>query len=399
MRWRGSSAASVLLLVAGLTLGCASTPGRDQPLQPVLVSASAPDGRTLAVSTSASEVALFDLAPLRFRSLLTPAEGAPPSGKEIMSRPGGLFWSPPLAFSPDGKLLVAAGADAARREIIGWNVDSGSIRFRAAAEPVMVDLAFFPDGRSFLTVGQTLKRWSADTATAMGEFKPPDGAAVTSVSIVPDGRVVLAGLSTGKIAEFDAGTGRILRTLEGHLAPVTGVAISPDGLAFASNAGRFDPRLWDRDADSPLPRNLSQIEGVGESIAKASADTQALVMFAWLLGTGAGFHVVGAPTMGAPTVLPPALEAARRTTSSLCGPRVAYSPDGRFLAASAHLSFLSGEFHVVLADLKQKQGRVLDGNYGCSVTFSSDSKFLIAGGLAAPQLWNVETGQRVDDAR
>lgn len=374
-------------LVACALSGCASTPGRDRALEPVIAAAVCPDGKTTAVSTDASEVAVFDVSPLRFRSLLTP------EGAKRKPSVANLLRSPPVACSPNSRLIVAAGVGG---EIVGWEVDSGSVQFRAPVEAGVVGLAFLPDGQSFVTVGPAAKRWSAENGSALGEFKVPGNATATSVAVSPDGGVVLVGLSSGEIAEFDTFDRRVLRVLKGHSAPVTGIAFAPDGSAFASTAGRFDPRIWDRTESSTLPRRLAEIGEIGESIGKAGQDTQALALFAWILGTAAGFQIVGAPTMGAPPVVSPMLARAASEPSPYCGPGVAYSPDGRFLAATAHLSLVSGEFHVMLADMARNQGRVISGIYGCSVAFTRDSKFVVTGGLGAPQLWNVETGAKVD---
>jgi len=385
---------TVISLISALIVyalaSCASTPGRDRALEPVMATAFCPDGKTMAVSTDASEVALFDVSPLRFRSLLT-REGA--KRKPSVAN---LLRSPPLACSPNSRLVVAAGVGG---EIVGWEVDSGSVRFRAPVEAGVVGLAFLADGQSFVTVGPAARRWSAENGSALGEFKVPGNATATSVAVSPDGGVVLVGLSSGEIVEFDTLDGRVLRVLKGHSAPVTGIAFSPDGPAFASTAGRFDPRIWNRADSSPLPRRLAEIGGMGESLGKAERDTQALVFFTWILGTARGFQIVGAPTMGAPPVLSPMLEQAAHEPAPYCGLGVAYSPDGRFLAATANLPLVSGEFHLMLTDMARNEGRVISGIYGCSVTFTRDSRFAVTGGFGAPQFWNVETGARVDGGK
>lgn len=390
-------AVSLLLVFVGCCfLGCASTPGRDRALDPVMATALSIDGQTMAVSTVTTDVALFDVAPLRFRLLLTPDEGRTLSWNEAKSRPGvtGLFRSPPMAFSPNGKLLVAAGA---RGELVGWNTNTGSVKFRAPWEAGMVGLAFFPDGQSFVTVGPAARRWSVEDASALGEFKVPSDAQATSVAISPDGEILLVGLSNGEIAEFAVPTRKVLRLLKGHLTPVTGIAFSPDGSTFMSTAGRFDPKVWNRTEHSPLPRSLAEATKIDKWAGQMESDAQqALVLFVWLLGTARGFQIVGAPTMGAPPVPSPMLVKADREPSVHCSPSVAYSPDGRFLAATANLAHLAGEFHLVLADMARKEGRVISGTYGCSVEFTRDSKIVVTGGLGSPQLWDVTTGARLD---
>lgn len=392
-----SPAVSSLLVFVGCCLvGCASTPGRDRALDTVMATALSVDGQTMAVSTVTTDVALFDVAPLRFRSLLTPDEGRTLSWNEARTRPGvtGLFRSPSVAFSPNGKLLVSAGA---RGELVGWDTETGSVKFRAPWEPGMVGLVFFPDGRSFVTVGPAAKHWGVENGSALGEFKVPSYAKATSVAISPDGETLLVGLSSGEIAEFSTRTRQLLRLLRGHSTPVTGIAFSPDGSAFMSTAGRFDPKVWNRTEDSLLPRSLAEAARIEKWSGQIASDAQqALVLFVWLLGTARGFQIVGAPTMGAPPVLSPIVAKADKESSMHCGPSVAYSPDGHFLAATANLPHLSGEFHLVLADMTRHEGRVISGTYGCSVAFTRDSKFVVTGGLGAPQLWDVATGALLD---
>ena len=388
---------TLILLLSGLAgsslVSCGSTPGREQALDPVMAVATSPDGRTLAASTDMLEVALFDVSPLKFRSLLTPERGTL-SAKERRTLLGymGVMRSPPLAFSPDGKLLVAADVS---KEVVGWDMDSGAVRFRAPVDKGVADVAFFPDGRSFVTAGPALERWSAADGSKLGAFRPNAGATVTSVAIAPDGATLLAGLSNGEIVEFDSAMRQASRVLKGHASAVTGIAFAPDGFTFASTAGRYDPRIWKLGADAPVPRTLAETHSMDQSAGQAAQETQSVAFLAWLLGTARGFQIVGAPTMGPGPSISPVLERAARTPSPACELKVAYSPDGRYLAATAHLPALSGDFQVYLVDLVRKEGRTITGIKGCSVAFSQDSKFVITGGLGAPELWNAQTGTQV----
>jgi WD40 repeat protein len=337
-------------------------------------------------------VALFDITPLHFRSLLT-AEGVKAKPKE-----GDIFRAAPLAFSPDGTLLVTGGVAG---HLVGWDIEVGTVRFRIPHEGRANDVVFFPDGGSFLVAGPSIQRFSASNGQLIAEFKPPGIATATALAMSSDGRVILAGLSTGNIAKYDAAAGNLLHVIKGHAVAVTGLAFAPDDSAFASNAGRFDPRVWNAKDGAPVPIRLKELEGIGESLDKSAQELQALTVLAWVLGTAAGFHTVGAPTMGAPPIgaAGPTVDRAAVTPSHFCGPRVAYSPDGRFLATTAHLGMLSGEFQLILVDLTQRKARLMAGNYGCSVAFSSDSKLVIRSGNGAPQIWDAETGERIDKVK
>lgn len=381
----------MLAVMGAVLVGYAATPGRGESLGPVMAAAISIDGRTMAVSTVTTDVALFDIEPLTFRTLLTSPEGTTLSWREASTRHGAtsILISPPVAFSPDGKLLVAAGA---RGELVGWDLASRAVRFRAPSITGTTGLAFLPDGRSFVTAGTSVTQWSAENGAVLGEFKSPGAKKATSVAVSPDGTTVLVGLYSGEIAEFEASTRQLRRVLKGHRAPVTGLAFSPDGSEFASAAARFDPRLWKRGEETPVRPKLPEISGTGE--------TQALMLFAWLLGSAAGYRIVGAPTTGMPPIGSTALEVPQdETYVGYCATKVAYSPDGRFLAATARLSLLSGEFQLILVDLSGQVGRVIHGIRGCSVAFAPNSKLVITGGSGAPELWDPETGTRLDSGK
>ena len=177
-----------------------------------------------------------------------------------------IFRSPPGALSPGGRLVVVAGVAG---NIVGWDLVSGVVRFSFATERRPTALAFFPDGRSVVTAGASITRFSADDGSLIGDLKAPEGSGTTSVAASPDGISLLVGLSTGEIAKYDATGGKVLRVLKGHASTLTGIALSPDGSAYASTAGRFDPRLWSCKDDSPSAVQLAGLVlACGRSISR-----------------------------------------------------------------------------------------------------------------------------------
>jgi WD40 repeat protein len=344
------------MLVVSLLFGCASTPGREKPLYPVMGMAVSPVGNFITVSTNAQEVAYFDLSPLLFRSLLTP-EG---SEKPTLS---GIFHSPPLAFSPDGRLLIAANVGG---KIVGWDVESGAQKFSSPVESEVVDIAVFPDSRAFITAGPGVAMWSSDTGSLIGTFELPTGMKATSTCVSMDGQAVFVGLSSGDIAVYNPVNRELIRTWKGHKVSVTGLAFPPDGKTLASSAGLYDPRLWKLDTELRPAEPATSID-LSTGAAQENRGTQAVTLLVWLLGTARGFHLVGAPTLGAAPVFP---DAAKEEPTH-CGTRVVFSPDGRYLAATANLRMLSGDNQVLLTDLKSKQTWPLTGIYGCSVSFTA----------------------------
>jgi WD40 repeat protein len=340
-----------------------------------------PNNSLLGVTTDAQEVALFDVLPLRFRSLLTS------EGEEVKPKTDQLFHSPPLAFSPDGQQLFVAGV---RNRVIGWDVETGSQIFNSPIDAGVTDLAIFPDGHAFITVGPGVILWTTDTGIQTSTIDLPAGLTAVSVAISIDGQAILVGLSNGEIAIYNTADGRLTGTLKGHQTSVTGLAFGPDGKTFASSAGLYDPRLWKIDTEQQSAEAAANVD-LTTTAAKAARGTQTMKMLAWMLGTASGFQLVGAPTLGAP----PVYSKAASKNSSWCGPQVAFSPDGRYLAATANLSMLSGEFQLFIIDLASNQTRTITGINGCAVAFTKDSKIVITSGLAGPVLWDPETGQKV----
>jgi WD40 repeat protein len=407
-------AAAAWVSICFATAGCASLyPGRGGGgFDRVMNTAVSSDGKTLAASTVGEKVVLFDMAPLRVRSMLTPE----PLSERVRANEwrasdwrgeGDNYWmvSAPLAFSPDGSLLVAAGVD---QNIVGWDVRSGQVRFRTPFEGQADDVAFSPDGGSFFVVGPAINRFSAETGRLLGEMKRPGSASATSVAVSPDGRHVFAGLSTGEVAQYDTAAGSVVRLLKkGHVVPVTGVAVAPDGSALASTAGRFDPKFWNLLDDPPQARGLSELPPVKERVEKfregePSRQGREFMVFLLSIAVGVGAAVAGvaAPTgIYFPDLSRHDLLKEAATVASLdCNPRIVFSPDGRFVATTSSDTRLFGRA-VVVADTKRNEGQVIKPIHGCSVAFSADSRFVITGGPDAPQIWDAETGQRFEGGK
>ena len=262
--------------------------------------------------------------------------------------------------------------------------------FSSPIEPGVLDISVVPNAPAFFTAGPGLAMWSTETGALIRTFELSEGKTATSVCSSRNGKVVFVGLSNGEIAVYDSGSGKFIHKWKGHQVKVTGLDIAPDGRSLASNAGLYDLRIWEIDSDSRptvSPMNIdimSAFDNVGDG-------TKTVAVLAWMAGTVSGYQLVGAPTLAFPSSV---FERAAITESAY-GPQVAYSPDGRFLAASAHIQKLSGDFQVLLVDTMNKQVRMLEGIYGCSLAFTRDSRILLTGGLGAPVLWDVQTGEKL----
>ena len=210
--------------------------------------AAAPD------PTSASATARAGSAP--WRSTRTAAGSPPPttaasgSGTRGPARssgaiigPRGLLGRIGLAFTPDGKMLVASGPGGVHQPL-GRRDRASRVRELARTPSPVVDAALSPDGSLLATAGEDGARRSCGHGhggrpSGRSRATPP---AVNAVAFSPDGTRLATAGEDQKVKVWDVASGTELVTLNGHATGVKDVAFAPDGRS---------PRLGRR----PVPRN------------------------------------------------------------------------------------------------------------------------------------------------
>ncbi|HTU93815.1 MAG TPA: WD40 repeat domain-containing protein [Gemmataceae bacterium] len=214
-----------------------------------------PDGKLLAVEDFKGEtVWLYDAA-----------TGKQLSTVEEMgtSRYGA---SESLAFSPDGRLLAAAGGT----KIHLAEVPSGRqlLRINLPKESNATAIAISADGRTLavpshvVSGNQTITLWES----ASGKERlvlPCPGGQVNNVAFSPDGRLLAAGGYDSIVFVWDMIAGKQMARLEGHQGSVNSLAFSPDGRRLASGSQDTTALFWDVSGlAKALPRRgpLSQKE-------------------------------------------------------------------------------------------------------------------------------------------
>jgi WD40 repeat protein len=285
-----------------------------------------------------------------------------------------------IAFSPGGKTFASAGADGSLRL---WDTATGeSVRRFEGHRDLVLSVAFSHDGRTLVSGGMdhTVRLWDVASGREIRQLTGPREA-VTAVSFSPDCKMVVAGGRDQRVRLWDANTGRELHHDADPEGIVWAVAVSPDGKTLASGGQDHVIRLWDAATHKPLRRLEGHTGDVvalafspdGKSVASASAGPDKTLRV-WETATGQ--------------------ELRHFTADHPAGfSDVAFSPDGKRLAASSH------DQTVRLWDITTgKPIRVFrtGGMVASRVCFTGGGETLIAAGFGQNFCgWSVNSGIEV----
>ena len=260
-----------------------------------------------------------------------------------------------VAFSPDGKLLASASGNFGQPgEVKVWDVATGRERCCLTGHKDLVScVAFSPDGRRL--------------ASANGGVRTP-----------------------GEIKIWDPADGRELSTLRAHNAPVQGLAFSPDGRMLAS----FSAGLRPGGAILPAEVKVWDAADARELVCIPGTDTPA-----WASNLSAlAFRPTGAKPQGElafvdgrtvrvcdPTTGKEIIHMSKQRSAVLC---LAYSHDGRRLA-------VGGQDGAKVWDADTgSEMQAFHNNDGIGgLAYSPDGRRLAAAaGNNIVQVWDVNTG-------
>jgi WD40 repeat protein/tetratricopeptide (TPR) repeat protein len=164
-----------------------------------------------------------------------------------------------LAFSPDGKYLVAGFGSkwliswlCSRTPLKVWEVATRRLLHRLTGHAgACVSLDFTRDGTLLASASRdgTAIIWSTATwestqrlQNAATDSRP--GFMVEDVAFSPDGNTLAIASREGSVQLWDVAGGKLLQGLKGHSGAVQAVAFSPDGRTLASGGADQTVRLW-----------------------------------------------------------------------------------------------------------------------------------------------------------
>jgi WD40 repeat protein len=278
-----------------------------------------------------------------------------------------------LAFSPDGRLAVAAYSDPVRL----LEPRSGQVLLSIPVpEPGYVyHLAFSADGGRLLGAATdgAARIWDARSGEVIEALESRDEYFYYG-AFSPDGARVATAGAKGSVGLWSTVNGQLLAKLGDHSGAVSAVAFSPDGATLASAGYDKQLRLWDLAPDDGLAR--WHMTGLGYRMAYDP--------------TGARFAT--AAIDGAVEVFDRASrERSHGLTTGFETVRgLAFSPDGTTIALSGR----PGGVELYDAATGQLEGR-LDGHDGAvwGLAFSPDGRMLATGSAdQTVRLWDLASG-------
>ena len=225
--WRRPGAAKLAEMGAGL---------------PVTDLAASPDGKWIATVAPGNAIKLWNAGDGKHAKDLTGHGGAVTD----------------LKFSADSAKLLTGSADKSVRI---WTIADGK-QIAQLDTPGEVSAVTWLAKDAKIATGHNdghVRIWNAGDAKlpapAGGAVKPAaeikqHNGPVTAMATVPTADTqFVTGSQDGNVAHIDGEKGKAIRTMS-HGAPVTGVAVRPDGQRFAS-AGGASAKLWKADNGSP----------------------------------------------------------------------------------------------------------------------------------------------------
>ena len=171
---------------------------------------------------------------------------------ERLRHPGG---ATSVAFSKDGTHLFSGGYDG---NVDEWDLARHAITqiFRGPRVPIWT-LDISPDGNKLAAAGEDaiIRLWTIDrpgTPTLLrGHTRN-----IWEVRFTPDGQRLASGSFDDSVRIWDAKSGRALKTLTGHRQAVVGLDFSPDGKLLATGSDDSTIRFW-RAADGMPLRTIN----------------------------------------------------------------------------------------------------------------------------------------------
>ncbi|MDB6124829.1 MAG: hypothetical protein JWQ71_3822 [Pedosphaera sp.] len=166
-------------------------------------------------------------------------------------------------FNPIDQTLLSGGEKICKL----WDVPSGKLlRTWNGDRHELWSLVIAPNGRITAGAGTEghVKLWEIPSGKLLREFGPPgtQGSCITSLSFDGSGQTIISGHQDSKVYIWDASSGRLLRTLEGHRGLVLAVANNLKNQLVATASEDKIINLWEIESGKLLRTLEGHTDGV-----------------------------------------------------------------------------------------------------------------------------------------
>lgn len=363
--------------------------------------AFSPDGSKLASGSNNGSIKIWDtdngqqFASLGERSFAVSSVVFLPDGQKLMS--AGFdrvvhFWEVATAreyaqlkghsdviraavFSPNSNLLATASDD---QTVKLWKTpQDGKPDLLPQPDEQTNAMSFSPDGKH-LAISSKQTIYICDVATGAAIRNISTQAIINDIAFSPDGRSIAATHRDNSVTLWDAASGQLTTTLNGHTDQVFSLAFTTDGKFLATGSRDEHVKLWDVTNGQEVFD--SKIHTAGVKAVAISPDGQFMVT-----GSDDQSAIVWDLKTRQPKVT------LKEHVNEIWS--VAFSPDGKWIATGSYdrsIKLWNWRNASVAYTLRGHASGVR------SLAFSPDGKRLVSGGDAgAIKVWDVSTGNEL----